>query len=123
MERNDESETADGRDEVSQMRNETADVRATDVHVSVEMSGSYDEVMARLDGGPRTDREFAEIREKLARVLDTVRESDGDSLSDIRERSGIDGSVHHLLRTLEAEGYVRLDEKTWKPEPKAEPDE
>jgi len=97
-----------------------SDEPSDSVSTTVELSGTYDDVVDIL-GVEGTDYpELSVVTDDLAAVLDVVARTGGATKSRIAEESPTDAdfdaeAVIHALRVLERHDLVTLDGNTWKP--------
>lgn len=93
-----------------------------DVRVTVELSGSYTDVVDRLDdGGTGDDAVRTAVRPVVAdlvTVVDAVERTGGGIRSVVAEEADLDASewyVRNLLEVLRTYDVVSLDGNTWVP--------
>ncbi|MEF8851461.1 MAG: hypothetical protein V5A44_00390 [Haloarculaceae archaeon] len=92
------------------------------VTTTVELSGTYEDVVDILGVEATEYSELSVVTEDLAAVLDVVARTGGATKSAIAAESNpsvdMDAeAVIHALRVLELYDLVRLDGNTWKPGP------
>lgn len=95
-----------------------------DVSISVEITGRYDEVVDKLEGGAPERGDLEPVMADLAVLLDTLVELDGGTRSAIAsalpDRTAVEydaEAVVAAMQLLERYGLVRLEGNTWKPGP------
>lgn len=93
-------------------------------HATVELSGTYDEVVARLDSPARTDDLLAPLVGDVETLLETVVRVDGGTRSVIAERLPDDTAVEfdgeavvEAMQVLARYDLVVLEGNTWRPGP------
>jgi hypothetical protein len=100
-----------------------------DVHVSVELSGSYEHVVEKLSPNDSTSLVPDAFEEDITRVLSVIVEIDGGTRSRITEALPEEMSIEYdsellveLLQVLHAYELVELDGNTWNPGPRLDVD-
>ncbi len=93
-------------------------------HATIELSGAYDEVVARLDSPARTDDLLVPLVDDVETVLETVVGIDGGTRSVIAEELPADTAVEfdgetvvETLQVLAGYDLVALEGNTWRPGP------
>ncbi len=99
-----------------------------DVTVSMELSGPYDEVLARLRPPDASGDSLGPLVADMETLLETVVSIDGGTRSVIAEALPADtaaefdaDAVVDALQLLEHYDLVVLDGNTWRPGPRLEP--
>jgi len=92
------------------------------VTTTVELSGTYDDVVDILGVVGTEYSELSVVTDDLAAVLDVVVRTGGATKSAIADEASasvdLDAeAVIHALRVLELYDFVQLDGNTWKPGP------
>lgn len=92
------------------------------VTTTVELSGSYDDVVDILGVEGTEYPELSVVTDDLAAVLDVVVRTGGATKSGIAAESDANvdldaDAVIHAVRVLELYDLVQLDGNTWKPGP------
>lgn len=94
------------------------------VNVSMEISGSYDDVLAKLGEGGRRPPELRPVVADLTTILETVERIDGGTRSAIASALPDDTVVEYdpeavvgVMQMLERYDLVTLDGNTWNPGP------
>ncbi|WP_254273564.1 hypothetical protein [Haloarcula marina] len=97
------------------------------VAVSMEITGSYDEVMSKLDTTASAGPSLGPLNADVERLLETVVRINGGTRSAIAEQLPADMSVAfdaeavvETMQVLERYGLVVLEGNTWKPGPELE---
>jgi hypothetical protein len=95
-----------------------------DVGVTMELSGSYEDVVSKLRTETDSTEVYSPILEDMKAILRTVDRLDGGTRSAVAEalpdettREFDAESVVDVLRVLERYGLVELEGNTWKPGP------
>lgn len=98
-----------------------------DVHVSVELTGQYDDVVDKLSSNTSGSPVLESVLADIQRVVETVVRIDGGTRSRIADSlpGGMNveydsEQVVELLHVLETYGLVELEGNTWKPGPQLE---
>jgi len=98
-----------------------------DVTVSMELSGPYNEVLAKLQPADAAEASLAPLVADMEVLLSTVASIDGGTRSVIAEALPADtaadydpAAVVDALQVLERYDLVVLDGNTWRPGPRLE---
>ena len=99
-----------------------------DVTVSMELSGPYDEVLAKLQPADAAEGSLVPLAADMEILLETVVSIDGGTRSVIADALPADTAadfdaeaVVDALQLLERYDLVVLDGNTWRPGPRLEP--
>lgn len=93
----------------------------TDIAVSVELTGDYDEVVSILGGNDAIMDGLIPVMEDLEDILEALARSGGGTRSVIAEETSVEISpteIASLFAFLESYDLVELDGNTWYPGPK-----
>ena len=99
----------------------------TDVTVSMEITGEYDEVLSKLQQAESSDPSLVPLVTDVETLLETVVRLDGGTRSAIAQALPADvtadfdaQAVVDTLQVLERYDLVVLEGNTWKPGPRLE---
>jgi hypothetical protein len=97
-------------------------IESEKVSTTVELAGSYERIAEILGQTVDKRKEYEQITEDMAAVLEIVEHTGGATKSHIvdelptRTNAALETeSVIHLLRVLELYDFVYLDGNTWRP--------
>lgn len=101
---------------------ESEDETEASVAVSMELTGDYEEVLAKLATSGSGREDLTVLTDDLTMILETVERIEGGTRSSIAEHLPDDMAVEYdaegvvpVLQTLERYGLVALEGNTWYP--------